>query len=156
MDEHQGRYTIKYDAVLDAPYDRIYEAIANPAHWKQLSRVVSSAEVLAELPDGKRKVSVTFHDCILIFCQTIHKNEILQASRDGNIDTLADPEESDFAYDHEHWQISILDQRTRIQYEVDMTPSFFIPPLFGAYILKSKIRSLLLHITRNLETPKAQ
>lgn len=156
VDESQGRYTVKYDAVLDAPYDQIYDAIANPAHWTQLSRVVTSAEVLAELPNGQRKVGVTFHDCILIFCQTIHKNETLHASRDGSIDTLANPEESDFAYDHEHWQISILDERTRIQYEVEMTPNFFVPPLIGAYILKSKIRSLLLHITRNLEMSKAQ
>ena len=71
---------------------------------------------------------------------------------DGNIDTLTLPEQSDFSYAHEHWQISGEGQRTRILYRAEMTPSFYVPPLVGAYILKAKIRSLLLHVTANLET----
>jgi Polyketide cyclase / dehydrase and lipid transport len=151
VDEHQGRYTVTFDALLDAPYERIYAAITNPAQWPRLSPVVTAAEVLAKLSDDRRKVSVTFRDCILIFCQTVHKNEILRTSAGGNVDALAIPEQSDFSYAHEHWRISGEGRRTRIQYRAEMTPNFYVPPLIGAYILKAKIRSLLLRVTANLE-----
>ena len=151
MDEHQGRYNITLDAVLDAPYEQIYAIVATPARWPRLSGIVTAAEVLDELPDGRRIVGVTFEDCILIFCQTVRKKEALQTAADGNIDTLGFPEQSDFSYAHEHWLISGAGRRTRILYRAEMTPSFFIPPLIGAYILKAKIRSLLLHVTANLE-----
>jgi hypothetical protein len=150
--EHQGSYSVSFDALLDAPHESIYAIIADPARWPQLSHIVTASEVVGELPGDRRKVKVTFQDCILIFCQTIHKHEALQTAADGNIDTLAIPDQSDFSYAHEHWQISAEAQRTRILYRAEMTPSFYVPPLVGAYILKSKIRSLLLHVTANLET----
>ena len=150
--ENQGSYSINFDALMDAPYESIYSIIADPARWPQLSHIVTASEIVGELPGGRRKIRVTFQDCILIFCQTIHKNEALQTTADGNIDTLAIPEQSDFSYAHEHWQISAKDQGTRILYHAEMTPSFYVPPLVGAYILKAKIRSLLLNVTANLET----
>ena len=157
--EHQGSYSVSFEALLDAPHESIYAIIADPARWPQLTHIVTASKVVGELSDDRRKVRVTFHDCILIFCQTIHKHEALQTTADGNIDTLADedrkqfaPEQSDFSYAHEHWQISAEGQGTRILYNAEMTPSFYVPPLVGAYILKAKIRSLLLHVTANLET----
>jgi hypothetical protein len=150
-DDHQGRYTVMFDALLDTPPEIIHATIANPARWPQLSHIVTAAEVLGELPDGRRKVSVSFQDCILIFCQTIHKNEALTTTADGQIDTLAFPEQSDFSYAHEHWRISAEGRHTRIHYQAEMTPSFYVPPMVGAYILKAKIRSLLRNITANLE-----
>ena len=150
--EHQGSYSVSFEALLDAPHESIYAIIADPARWPQLTHIVTASKVVGELSDDRRKVRVTFHDCILIFCQTIHKHEALQTTADGNIDTLAIPEQSDFSYAHEHWQISAKDQGTRILYHAEMTPSFYVPPLVGAYILKAKIRSLLLHVTANLET----
>ena len=150
--EDQGSYSINFDALMDAPYESIYAIIADPARWPQLSHIVTASEIVGELPGGRRKIRVTFQDCILIFCQTIHKNEALQTTADGNIDTLAIPEQSDFSYAHEHWQISAKGQGTRILYHAEMTPSFYVPPLVGAYILKAKIRSLLLNVTANLET----
>ena len=141
-----------FDALLDAPRESIYAAIADPAHWPQLSHIVTEAKILGKLPDGQRKVRVTFEDCILIFCQTVHKNETLQASANGHIDTLTIPEQSDFSYAHEHWRISSEGRGTRVRYQAEMTPSFYVPPLIGAYILKAKIHSLLLHVTANLET----
>jgi hypothetical protein len=150
--EHQGSYSVSFDAWLDAPHESIYAIIADPARWPQLSHTVTASEVVDKLPDDRRTVRLTFQDCILIFCQTIHKHEALQTTADGNIDTLAIPEQSDFSYAHEHWRISAEDQGTRIIYRAEMTPSFYVPPLVGAYILKTKIRSLLLHVTANLET----
>ena len=150
--EHQGSYSVNFDALVDAPHESIYAIIADPTRWPQLSHIVTASEVVAELPGDRRKVRVTFQDCILIFCQTIHKHEALQTAADGNIDTLAIPEQSDFSYAHEHWRISSEGRGTRVRYQAEMTPSFYVPPLIGAYILKAKIRSLLLHVTANLET----
>jgi len=151
VEEQQGLYTVTLDAVLDAPRESILTAIANPGRWPQLSHIITNTEDLGMLTDGRRKVRVTFEDCILIFCQTVHKSETLQSSANGHIDTLTIPGQGDFGYAHEHWQVSAEGSGTRVQYQAVMLPSFYIPPLLGAYILKVKIRSLLRHVTTNLE-----
>ena len=151
VENHQDRYTIAFDALLDAPHDFVYTAISSPVHWPQLSSIVTTAEVLRELPGDRREINVIFKDCILIFCQTVHKHETLYVTADGNIETQAIPEQSDFSYAREHWRITGVGRRTRVQYQAEMTPTFFIPPVIGAYIIKAKIRSLLLHVTAKLE-----
>ncbi|MEJ2565274.1 MAG: SRPBCC family protein [Gammaproteobacteria bacterium] len=155
VDEHQGRYTVTYDAIVDAARDDVYATITNPERWPQLSHVVTAARVTGKLPDGGREISVTLHTCILIFCQTLHKQEALRISAGGNIETVVFPERSDFSYAYEHWQISGEGRRTRIRYHAEMTPKFYIVPLIGSYLLKAKIRSLLQQVTASLEAQAA-
>jgi len=152
VNDQEGHYSVRYDVLLDVPRDTVYNAIANPDRWPRLTDAVTSAEILGKLPNGRRKVSVTFRECVLFFCQSVNKHEALMTSADGNIETLAIPEQSDFSYAHEHWRISTENRRTRIEYQADMTPSFYLPPVVGAYIFKAKIRALLHQITDNLET----
>jgi hypothetical protein len=151
VEEHQGHYTVILDAVLDAPSESIFSTISDPGRWPELSHSVTKADDLGWLPDGRRKIRVIFEDCILIFCQTVHKNETLRSSANGHIETLTIPGQGDFGYAHEHWLVSAEGSGTRVRYQAEMLPSFYIPPLLGAYILKAKIHSLLLHVTTNLE-----
>lgn len=152
VNDHEGRYTVKFDVLLNGSHESIYAAIADPDRWPRLSDIVTTARIVGTLPDGRQRVSVTFRDCILVFCHSVHKHETLLISAGGNIETLAFPDQSDFSYAHEHWRISDEGRRTRVLYQAEMTPSFYIPPVVGAYIFKAKIRSLLLNVTANLET----
>jgi len=151
VDEDQGRYTVSFDAVVKAPIAVIYPVMLTPARWPQLSGLIADARVLADLPGGRRKISMTFHDCVLIFCKTFRKVEELSTAGDGRIDTVAIPAQSDFSYASEHWHITADGNNTRIRYRAEMAPSFFVPPLIGPYILKTKMRSLLIHTAENLE-----
>ena len=151
VNDQDGQYTVKFDVLLNRSHKSIYTAIAEPDRWPRLSDVVTAAKILGPLPDGRQRVSVTFRDCILIFCHTVHKHEALMRSPEGDIETLAFPEQSDFSYAHEHWRITDEGRRTRILYQAEVTPSFYIPPVIGPYIFKAKIRSLLLNVADNLE-----
>lgn len=151
VEEHQGRYSITLDVVVNAPRDTIFSTISTPAQWPHLSSVVTDAAILGELPDGGRKIRVTFEDCILIFCQTIHKYETLYSSDNDQVDTQVIAQNSDFSYAREHWRVTAQGTETRVVYRAELTPSFYIPPLIGSYIVKTKIRSFLLHVTTNLE-----
>jgi hypothetical protein len=152
VEEHQGRYTITLDALLNAPRENIYTTITTPALWPQLSHTVIEAKKLGRPSDARRMVRVVYEDCIFFICQTIHKNETLTSSTNGHIDTQAIPGQSDFSYAHEHWRVSTQGQATRVEYSAEMIPNFYIPPLIGPYFLKAKIRSFLLHVTTNLES----
>ena len=154
--DQDGRYTVAFDVVLNAPRDAVYNAIADPTHWPRISKVVTSAKVVEQLPGNRRLVSVTFRDCILIFCQSVHKHETLSTSADGIIETEVFPEKSDFSSALERWNIASAGTRTRIVYHAEMTPTFYIPPVIGAYIFKNKIRALLLNVTTNLERLAAE
>lgn len=149
--EEEGRYTVAFDTLVDAPYATVYPMMLNPADWPKLSRIVAEARVLAELPGGGRKIAMTLQDCILFFCKTLRKVEEFSVPTEGHIDTLAVPAQSDFSYARERWHIYTEGARTRVSYQAEMVPSFYVPPLIGPYIIKTRMRSLLIHTIENLE-----
>ena len=151
VSEEHGRYTATFDAVIDAPIDEALRLMLTPGLWPQLSSIIIDAKVLENDDNGLRKVSVTFYDCIFIFCKTIHKTEDVTIKADGHIESQAIPEQSDFSYAHEDWHVFAEGDRTHIRYKTEMVPDFFVPPLIGPYVIKSHMRSQLIHIAENLE-----
>jgi hypothetical protein len=149
--EKNGRYTASFDAVIDVPTNKALHLMLTPGRWPELSPIIVDAKVLEHGKNGPRKVDVTFYDCIFIFCKTIHKTEDITISADGHIETLAVPEVSDFSYAREDWHIFAEDGRTHILYKTEMVPNFFVPPLIGPYVIKSHLRTALIHIATNLE-----
>lgn len=151
VSEEDGRYVASFDAVIDAPMDEVLPLMLTPGRWPQLSPLIVDAKVLEKGDNGPRKVSITFYDCIFIFCKTIHKTEDIIIMSDGHIESLAIPEQSDFSYAREDWRISAEAGRTHILYKTEMVPDFFVPPLIGPYFIKSHLRSHLINIANNLE-----
>lgn len=146
-----GRYTVRFEVMLDAAVDRALPLMTDPAHWPQLSDIITESHVLAELPDGKKKVGVKFEGCILFICRTLVKTEVLERLPTGEITTFALPDQSDFLYAREVWRITGDDTHTRVEYQAELVPAFFVPPLIGPYLLQKKIRSLLTQTAHNLE-----
>jgi hypothetical protein len=149
--EHDGRYTVSFEARIDVPVDRALHLMLTPDLWPQLSPIITKVKVLIRDAAGPRRVQVTYHDCVLIFCKTLRKTEDVAIGRDGRIESLAIPAESDFSYAREDWQIVAEDGGTRIRYRSEMVPNFFVPPLIGPYILKSRMRAQLTQTAANLE-----
>ena len=151
VSEKDGRYTMSFDAVIDVPVDEALRLMLTPGLWPQLSPIIIDAKVLAKDDSGPRKVRVTFYACVFIFCKTIHKTEDITIGTNGHIESLAVPEQSDFSYAHEDWHFLDQHGRTHIHYETEMVPSFFVPPLIGPYIIKSRMEYQLIHTADNLE-----
>jgi len=146
-----GRYRVSFDALLDAPITKTRPLLTEPHNWPRLSDIVSAANVTSTGAEGVQQVHVRFSACVLWFCKTVRKLEAMHVAADGDITTLALPEHSDFRYARERWRISGDDRHTRVQYEAELVPDFFVPPLIGPYLLKSRLQKLLTDTAENLE-----
>jgi len=54
---------------------------------------------------------------------------------------LADPEESDFNYSRERWQLEADGDGAILKYEFELEPSFWVPPVIGPYVMKRVLRA---------------
>ena len=149
--EEHGRYTVSFDAVLNVPVGTARPFMTEPANWPRLSEIITDAVVVEQLGDGGQKVHVSFSACVLFFCKSIRKVEEMRREANGDIVTLALPEESDFDYARERWRIDGDHRHTHVSYEAELVPSFYVPPLIGPYILKTKLQTLLTQTAQNLE-----
>ncbi len=146
-----GRYTVRFEVMLDASVDKALPLMMEPANWPKLSDVIIDSQVLSGLPGHKKKVKVTLEGCVLFICKTLLKTELMESLPNGEITTLALPDQSDFLYAREIWRITGDDMHTRVEYHAELVPDFFVPPVIGPYILRKKIQSLLIQTAHNLE-----
>src|SRR3569833_938504 len=147
----RGHFHVSFDAVLEAPGDKARPFMIEPRNWPRLSDIVTDAKVIETIDERTQKVRIGFCVCVLLFCLFVFLFVVLCWFVVGDIVTHALPGQGDFGYVCERWRISGDDRRTRVEYEAELVPSFFVPPLIGPYLLKGKLQHLLTETARNLE-----
>lgn len=146
-----GRYTVVFEFQVAADANAVRRILTDYDHLDRLSRVVQKSEQLPPGDDGRSRVRVVMHSCFMFFCQTVRKLETITEFSDGRLVTVADPAESDYRYSRVEWQIHAEETRTRVTYRAEHEPAFFVPPLIGPWVIKSRIRDELGLIAERLE-----
>ena len=78
--------------------------------------------------------------CVLFWCRTFIRIGYLELDPVDKVRAVVDAERSDFKFSYEHWQLSTEDDRTRLVYEFEMIPDFWVPPVLGPYYIKRALR----------------
>jgi len=148
--EKNGKYTVSFEAVVDADSRKVRRLMTDYAHLDRLSKTIIESRIL-KTENNKQRIALVARACVLFFCKTLKKVEDVETLKNGDIVTVAIPQLSDFHYALEQWQILAERNRTRIKYQAELQPSFYIPPLIGPWLVKSKIHDELETTTTILE-----
>lgn len=150
----EGVYRVRFVVRVQARPDAVRALMTDYARLSRLSDVVTAAEVVQRFADGRQRLRLRLHACVWILCKDLRKLEDVATLANGDIVTTALPAESDFLHAVERWRIADGSSAgdsggTRIDYESEMSPSFFVPPIIGPALIK---RALRRELTRSLET----
>lgn len=137
-----GRYHVHFDVRLAAPADKLRRHLTDYASYATHFQSIRESEILSRTPDNLR-LRLQLHSCVLFFCRTVTQVKDITEQADGTISARIDPELSDFREATERWQITAEDGQTRLQYEAELEPTFYVPPLIGPWIIKHEIRETL-------------
>ncbi|MDX1489219.1 MAG: hypothetical protein R3268_13500 [Acidiferrobacterales bacterium] len=149
---HEGdRYRVHFDVVVPVLSARAQALLGDYHQWPNLSDTMTESRLLQTYPDGRQRVRVVFHSCVLLFCKDVSQTKELDNRQDGEIRAVVVPAQSDFRYGWEHWQIRPAKDLTRIQYRAEFVPAFALPPVIGPWILKTKLRQQLILTVERLE-----
>ena len=143
-------YRIRFAVLIDAPVARVRAVMTDFAQLTKLTDTLIESEVISRSA-GKQRIRVVFRTCVLFFCKQMRKTEDVETLSDGDIVTVAVPEESDFHRAEARWRLAGDGASTRVEYDAEMEPRFFVPPLIGPALVKSKIRRELIATVANLE-----
>lgn len=145
-----GHYTVRFEVLVDADIAKVRQHLTDYAGYHRLSDVIVESRVLAAYPDGRQRVRFVFQACVLFFCRHLYKIADVETRLDGAV-MLTDPRESDFHSAEERWRIEALSHQTRIRYDAQFAPNFFVPPLIGPWLLKIRIRDELETTAKRVE-----
>ncbi len=146
----KGHYLFKVETVMEAPADKVRAVVSDYPNLHLLHDVIQESD-LSENPDGHPRVHVRAHPCVLIFCKDLNMVLDMDEQREGILIGTMVPEVSDFSFGIMRWEIQPLEpQRTRLGYQADLVPAFWMPPIIGPWLLQGKISNLAVKMIENI------
>jgi hypothetical protein len=146
-----GRYELDADAFLAAPREAIFAILIDYDRFGRISSVYKEYGFLEPSADGTPVVFTRMEGCVLIFCRSLMRVELLESEPPGFIRTITLPEQSDFERSVSEWELISEGEGTRIRYHLEMVPSFWVPPIIGPWILQRKLQSGGAHAVERIE-----
>lgn len=145
----RGRYTVRFDVRIEAPRERLAFYLTDYANYATYFDSVTASRV--ESRDDTARVFLTLSSCILFFCRSVRITKDVRTAPDGAIVARIVPGQSDFAEAEERWRVDGENGGTRLRYEAELVPAFYVPPLIGPWLIRYKIRDVLETNAEKLE-----
>lgn len=139
--DHDGEvYSVDSVVWFDAPRQAVYEVFADWDLSRQFSSAILEAHNIEAGDEGDRGFYVKNRGCFLFFCKTVERQGTVAETPGTLLEAIADPDMSDFSRSEERWTFERAGNGTLVNYSLRMTPSFWVPPLIGPYVIKRKLR----------------
>lgn len=135
------RILVASESFIAAPPAAVFEVLADYEGFQRISKIFDETRFLERDAQGNGLVYSRASGCVLFFCQTIERVERLSVERGRRIRAVALPERSDVEFGVAEWTFEPEAGGTRIAYRTEFEPSFWVPPVLGPLIIRSKLRS---------------
>lgn len=145
-----GVYRVTLDAVIDAPIDRVAGVLVDFVGYAALDPRIRSSEVVGSTTDGASLLKTRIRACAAFFCRDIRRVERVTVS-DGVLVATALPERSDVRRSVARTEWRAEGSRTRIRYEAEFVPDFWVPALVSRRYAAPMLRESVLQLFRNVE-----
>lgn len=162
IEHSEARYVDKhfrYELVvtLDAPIERVDEVLKNYAGYPSLNQRILSSKVLDRPAPDVATLETTVELCFGWFCRNVTRVERVEESKYGLL-AIADPERSDVKFSETRSVLSPGHHgATRVKYETNVVPGFWVPPVGGRRMLLRKLetetRDLFMSVEKQAKEP---
>ena len=136
--ETEGHYTLSLDMRIQGSHEDVYAVLIDFNNLPAVNDTVKSSQLL-ESNGKKHLVIYTSEGCVLIYCQTVTQLATVTELGRGYLMSEVDPSKSDLEYGRTLWQVIDEGETTRIKYNADYVPDFWVPPLIGDYIFQERM-----------------
>ena len=149
--ESHGSYRMSFEAVLQAPYPRVHRLLTDYPGLPRFNPHIEDITLLPSSDGGALEMRVVSRSCVLVFCKTVMHVQQVREDTPGDIVATVLPEQSDLRQGFMRWRILPEGDRTRLVFEGDVMPAFWVPPLIGPAAIKHSLRTEAIKLVQNLE-----
>lgn len=146
------RYFLHVESKTDASPRAVWDLLTDFEHVDRIHSTVQSSELLPAPEGGVQRVRIRTHPCILFYCIDMVQVSDFSSPEPCHLLAQVIPEQSDYRYGRFTWRLrDHPDGGTGLVFSSELEPSFWIPPLLGPWLLKSKLRRIAIDIVHNLD-----
>ncbi len=150
--ERQGDlYRLSMSATLDAPPDAVWRTLKRYDCLHRLTEAVQRSETLQWFDAETSLVQTHSRVCVWIFCKHLQHVQYMQVINPGELKAVSLDAFSDFHQGLASWRLLPEGEGTRMLFQSQMEPDFWVPPLIGPLMIEQGMRSTALETLSGLE-----
>ena len=138
VNEDDDHYVMHLDMRIDADADDVYDVLMDFNNMMQVNNSIISSTLL-ESNDKIHTLRFVSDGCVWFYCREVKQLVTVTELGQGYILSETDPAESDLSYGKTLWQIIDEGDTTRIKYNSDYVPDFWVPPIFGSTLFQERM-----------------
>jgi hypothetical protein len=135
------RYHLFSETYLDVSREALYEVLTDFEQFEKFTSAIVESRNTEPNENGQPGFYTRMEGCVLLFCKSLIRNGYLTLIPKLEIIATSIPEESDFKFSRERWQLIDLGDGTLMIYDFEMEPDFWVPPVIGPYVIQRALRN---------------
>lgn len=144
-------YHVVSDVYIAAAPSAVYGVLIDYENLDRVSSAFLETRFIEPIEDGRGLVFLHMEACVLFFCRDVKLTEEIRVVPETRVEVTIIPDKSDLNYGWSSWEITSEDDGSLVRYELQMQPSFWIPPVIGPMIMKAVARRKGLRAARRVE-----
>lgn len=141
---HQGAaFVITMRLEMDASAPAVFQALQDYAAMARFNPDLRAVRVESTGAPDRVRLFTTIHTCILVFCKTMHQEQIMTASATADGGVLnAELVSGDFKAGHGRWLVRACRTPrtlTCMDVRIELVPAFWMPPVIGPWVMRRKM-----------------
>src|SRR5579885_973913 len=142
---------------IDAPPPAAFRALQDYAAMMRYNPDLRSVSREPTAVPDRVRLFTAIHACVLIFCKTMHQEQIMTATAGANGGTLHAelvPRGGDFKGGYGLWRVEPCPSAravTCMDVRIQLTPAFWVPPIIGPWVVRRKMEEEATRTSAGLE-----
>ncbi|MDE2264016.1 MAG: SRPBCC family protein [Gammaproteobacteria bacterium] len=155
---HGGtRFVIGMHIGIDASPPAVFRALQDYSAMMRYNPDLRAVRVQRTAIPGRVLLFTTVHACVLIFCRTMHQEQIMTAvtGADGGVlEAELLPRGGDFRSGSARWTVKpcpLARSVTCLDVRIELVPAFWVPPVIGPWALRRQMAEEARRTSAGLE-----
>ena len=150
VSERGGSYRTLVEARLEAQATDVWRALTDYSNYVRLSPSIHRVQRMGTGENGTERVQTWSEACVFGFCKQIRQVQQMRQQSFGELRAQILPGK-DIASGEATWSLTAEGASSRLRFEAEMTPAFWVPPLVGPWAIRRALAQELTISLHNLE-----
>lgn len=150
-----SRFLIDMHIAIEEPPEAVFRALQDYAAMAHYNPDLRAVRVERTASPDRVRLFTTVRTCVLIFCKTMHQEQIMTAAAAGDGGTLrAELVAGDFRGGYGTWIVRPCAEgqaTSCMDIRIELVPAFWVPPVIGPWVIRRKMEEEARRTSLGLE-----
>ncbi|MEQ1437990.1 hypothetical protein AAG565_01390 [Fontimonas sp. SYSU GA230001] len=147
-------YRMHLVARLDSPLAQSFGVFRDFSNLPRINDAIEVARSMTGATPGAQRLYTRIRVCVWFFCTHLDQvQDIVEVREHGalGLDARVIPELSNLRYGRARWRMTHCGRQTCLDFQAELEPDFWIPPLIGPWAIERAMRNEALQTAQGIE-----